>query len=82
MQLTDLKPLRGSKLKALWIYASGVTDLTPLEGIELENIKFTPRDIAKGIDVLRKMTSLKTVGPGQVWPAAEFWQRYDKGAFK
>jgi hypothetical protein len=30
------------------------------------------------------MKSLKTIGINydQVWPAAEFWVRYDKGEFK
>jgi hypothetical protein len=30
------------------------------------------------------MKSLKTIGTGpanQAWPAAEFWERYDKGEF-
>ena len=29
------------------------------------------------------MNSLKTIGisDNQVWPEAEFWERYDKGAF-
>ena len=32
----------------------------------------------------RDMTSLKTISIGskQAWPAAEFWERYDKGEFK
>ena len=32
------------------------------------------------------MKSLKTIGIGwqndKAWPAAEFWERYDKGEFK
>jgi hypothetical protein len=30
------------------------------------------------------MGSLKTIGTdwNQVWPAAEFWRRFDKGEFK
>jgi hypothetical protein len=30
------------------------------------------------------MKSLKTIGVdwNQSWPAAEFWERYDKGEFK
>ena len=34
--------------------------------------------------ILRDMKSLKTIGIDwdQAWPAAEFWQRYDKEEFK
>jgi hypothetical protein len=33
---------------------------------------------------LRDMKSLKTIGLAwrHAWPAAEFWERYDKGEFK
>ena len=40
----------------------------------------------KVYEILRnKMKSLKSIGTtesGQVWPAAEFWARYEKGEFK
>jgi hypothetical protein len=37
-----------------------------------------------GLDILRDMNSLKTIGIGatQAWPATEFWDRHDKGEFK
>jgi hypothetical protein len=36
------------------------------------------------LDILRDRKSLKTIGirGDQTWPAAEFWQRYDKGESK
>ena len=36
-----------------------------------------------GLDLLPDMKSLKTIGIewNQAWPAAEFWARYDNGAF-
>ena len=47
---------------------------------------FAGSQIVKGLDILRDMKSLKTIGVGylstQAWPAAEFWARYDKGEFK
>jgi hypothetical protein len=50
----------------------------------LEKISLTPKNITRGLDILRAMKSLKTIGTrwGQFWPAAEFWERYDKGEFK
>ena len=63
---------------------TGVTDLTPLQGMPLEEIHLTPKNITRGLDILRDMKSLKTIGIdwNQSWPAAEFWERYDKGEFK
>jgi len=71
-------------LKKLWIDDTGITDLTPLQGMPLEEIRLTPKNITRGLDILRDMKSLKTIGIewNQSWPAAEFWERYDKGEFK
>jgi hypothetical protein len=71
-------------LKSLYIYATGITDLTPVQGMPLEEIRLTPKNITRGLDILRAMKSLKTIGIQwtQTWPAAEFWERYDKGEFK
>jgi hypothetical protein len=58
--------------------------VTPLQGMPLEMISLTPKNITRGLDILRDMKSLKSIGLryNQRWPAAEFWQRYDKGEFK
>ncbi len=50
----------------------------------LEDIRLTPKNISQGLDILRGMKSLKTIGIdlGKVWPSAEFWDRYQKGEFK
>jgi hypothetical protein len=63
---------------------SGVTDLTPLQAMQLEHIHLTPKNITQGLDILRGMKSLKTIGSayGPNMPAAEFWARYDNGEFK
>jgi len=38
-----------------------------------------------GLDILKGMKSLQSIGighrPNESWPAAEFWDRYDKGEF-
>jgi serine/threonine protein kinase len=79
-----LAHLKGIPLKVLWIYYTDITDLTPLQGMPLEDVRLTPKNITKGLDILRGMKSLKTIGIefNQSWPAAEFWERYDKGKFK
>jgi hypothetical protein len=71
-------------LKDLWICGTDITDLTPLQGMRLEDIRLTPKNITRGLDTLRDMKSLKTIGIDSYpsWPAAEFWERYDKGEFK
>jgi hypothetical protein len=75
--------LKGMRLRALWLENTGITNLTPVKGMPLEEIHLTPKSITKGMDILRAMKSLKAIGIGeQSWPAAEFWERYDKGEFK
>jgi hypothetical protein len=85
-QVRDLEPLKGMPLKKFWVFNTGVIDLKPLQGMPLQDIRLTPRNITQGLDVLRDMKSLKTVGIGWFdtpsWPAAEFWERWDKGEFK
>jgi hypothetical protein len=63
---------------------TGITDLTPLQGMPLGEIRLTPKNITRGLDILRDMKSLKTIGNSyhQGWTAADFWGRYDKGEFK
>jgi hypothetical protein len=82
----DLSPLKDMPLKRLLIHGTGVADLKPLQGMPLEDICLTPKNIARGLDILRDMKSLKTIGTSWLdtlsWPPAEFWDRYDKGEFK
>ncbi len=82
-EVRDLEPLKGMPLKRVYIYGTGVTDLKPLKGMELEVIGLPPlKNITQGMDILRDMKSLKEIWlPSQKWPAAEFWERYDKGEF-
>jgi hypothetical protein len=72
-------------LKRLFIHGTGVGDLKPLEGMPLEDIRLTPGNITRGLDILRDIKGLKTIGTGwfdkPTWPAAEFWARHDKGEF-
>ena len=45
---------------------------SPLQGMPLEEIRLTPKNITRGLDILRDMKSLKTIGIAwdQDWPAA------------
>ncbi len=61
-----------------------VSDLSPLEGQSLTTLAFTPKDIAKGIDVIRQMKSLKTIEldwDSDRFTPDEFWKKYDAGEF-
>jgi hypothetical protein len=79
-----LANFKGMPLRVVWIDNTGITDLTPLQGMPLEDIRLTPKKITRGLVILRDVKSLKTIGIdwNQAWPAAEFWERYDKGEFK
>jgi formylglycine-generating enzyme required for sulfatase activity len=83
-QISDLSPLKGMPLVRLEFYGSGVSDLRPLEGMPLQEVRLAPKNITQGLDILRGMQSLKTIGidGDKAWPPAEFWERYDKGEFK
>jgi eukaryotic-like serine/threonine-protein kinase len=82
-QVHDLAPLKGMPLKRLSLYRTAVTDLKPLQGMDLEEFYLTPKNITQGLESLRDMKSLNKIGIdyNQAWPAAEFWERYDKGEF-
>jgi hypothetical protein len=53
--------------------------------MNLTGICFTPKNITKGLDVIRQMKSLKTIGVAweakDHFPADEFWKKYDAGEF-
>lgn len=68
----------------LAIYNTDITDLTPLQGMPLEYIRLTLKNITRGLNILRDMKSLNAIGvdQNQASSAAEFWERYDKGEFK
>jgi hypothetical protein len=69
----------------LWCDGARISDLSPLEGMNLNALLFTPKNITKGLDVIRQMKSLKTIGVGlgdnDEFSPAEFWKKYDAGEF-
>jgi len=72
--------------RAPWRSASRRTGrrAATLQALPLDYIRLTPKNITQGLDVLRDMKSLETIGvtDNQNLPAAEFWERYGKGEFQ
>jgi hypothetical protein len=69
-QVRDLSPLKGMPLKSLRLENSGVTDLTPLTGMKLEDVYFTPKNITKGLDILESPGPLRPPQIGLALPVA------------
>jgi serine/threonine protein kinase len=81
----DLTPLQRLPLKHLDIADTKVDDLTPLADMALEHFLFTPKNIKKGIPVIRRMKSLKVISTNAEdtqFTAEEFWKHDDAGDFK
>lgn len=81
--VSDLSPLKGMPLLVLQCNETKVSDLSPLEGMHLVRVWLTPRNIAQGMDVLRQMKSIRSIGIRVQNPlsADEFWKKYDAGEF-
>lgn len=76
-----------TSLKRLNIAETEVTDLSPLAGLELERIIFTPGKITAGMEAIRNMSSLRAIdtsfeGNDRPMSPPEFWERYDAGEYK
>ena len=82
--IRDLSPLRGMPLTFLDLKGcDGLSDITPLEGMPLKKLVFTPGNIKKGMDVLRRLRTLTEIGPAadQLTSPAKFWRKYDAGEY-
>jgi serine/threonine protein kinase len=83
--ISSLSPIAGMPLYELLCNDTYVSDLSALKGMELKMLAFTPTRVAQGIDTIRQMKSLRTLGIS--WNAKdrlspdEFWKRYDAGKF-
>lgn len=78
--VADLSPIAGNvNLQRLNIAESNVTDLTPLKGLNINRLIFSPEKITKGIEVIRSMPSLQKIGPtfDEVVAPAQFWAEWD-----
>lgn len=80
----DLSPLNEMLVPYLLITDTKVTDLTPLADSPLVMLWLSPDRIRKGMEVIREMDSIKWIGTDRknLWPASEFWKKYDAGEFK
>ena len=82
-QVSDLTPLKDLPLAKLHCHGSRVSDLSPLEGMNLGEFTFTPKNITKGLDLVRQMKSIQSIGldyPHRL-AAGDFWNKYDAGMF-
>jgi hypothetical protein len=54
--------------------------------MSLSMLYFTPKNITKGLDQIRRMKSIKTIGISgnrdDQFPPNEFWRKYDADGFK
>ncbi len=87
-EVADLSPLSSMRsLQRLHIGESPVSDVSPLEGLPLQRLVFSPGQVNKGIEVLKAMPSLQKIGTAfeddvdTTLPPAQFWQKYDAGEF-
>ncbi|HEX4130375.1 MAG TPA: LamG-like jellyroll fold domain-containing protein [Pirellulales bacterium] len=81
--VSDLSPLQGMPLDYVGCAGTLVSDLSPLAGARLREVHFTPQNITTGLDVIRRMETIKTivVDENQKFSPAEFWKKYDAGEF-
>jgi len=82
-EVSDLSPLAGMPLNFLNAGNTRVTDLSPLAGRPLTELTFNQPNVTRGIDAIRKMTTLQKIGTDAtaLLIAAEFWKKYDAGEF-
>ena len=75
-QVTDLTPIKGAPLNHVHLEDTKVTDVTPLAGSPIEKLIFNPKNITKGLEVIRNMKTIKEIG--RTWDErttpAEFWK--------
>ena len=80
--VSDLSPLKGMPLTELCCDHTQVSDLTPLKEMHLTLVWFTPKKISDGLDAIRRMKSLKTIGLSwegkDQFPPDEFWKKYER----
>ncbi len=79
--VSDLRPLaKMSSLKRLHIGGTKVKDLSPLEGLNLTRLIFSPKNITVGLQTIRNMKTLTEIGTtlDTRMPPSQFWQLYDQ----
>lgn len=83
--VSDLSALTHMKtLQRLNIAGTKITDIRPVTGLKLDRILLSPDEINQGMDTLRTIPSLVTIGTSHEhqFPASDFWERYDVGTWR
>jgi internalin A len=71
-------------IQRLHIGETLIDDLTPLEGLRLTRLVFTPSRIKRGIEVARRLSNLREIGVAfddqrqELMPPGQFWAQYGK----
>lgn len=71
-------------IQRLHIAETLIEDLTPLEGIRLTRLVFTPSRIKRGMEVARRLSNLKEIGVAfdaqrqELLPPSQFWEQFGK----
>jgi Leucine-rich repeat (LRR) protein len=76
--VTNIEAIAGMPLRALKLLGCKVGDMSPLTGMKLEVLYFSPKYVKYGVDALRNMSTLARLNGSK---APEFWRRYDAGEF-
>jgi hypothetical protein len=86
--VASVAPLSGMPLTWLHCVNTRIVDLSPLEGMQITDLAFTPKQISKGIDVIRQMKSIRYIGiclyddePCTGYTPDESSKEYDTGEF-
>lgn len=83
--VSDLRPLaKIPSLQRLHVGRTDVRDLTPLRGLKLNRLIFSPAKIASGLELVREMKTLTEIGTTleNRMPPKQFWQLYDQGRIR
>ncbi len=73
----DISALAGMKLNLLDLQmCENIRDLSPLKGMPLEELRFSPRHITNGIEIIRNMPALEVINGVD---AESFFRDYDDG---
>jgi hypothetical protein len=71
-------------IQRLHIGETLIEDLTPLEGLRLTRLVFTPSRIKRGIEVAQRLQGLREIGVAfddqrqELMPPSQFWAQYKK----
>ncbi len=84
-RVSDLSPLRQKNLRLLHTVGSAVRDVRHALKPGLAEMTVSPHNLtADALKALRASKDVQRLGVAwnQVWPAAQFWKRFDDGHFK